>query len=156
MSAQDSDGLSSSDRRRLDEYTAEYDDDDSLMPPPVSKQPTPMDPIFDKKNHPALANPQGDAGKGLPLRPTREVSIASSVGVSKLGSMKIASQKSQDLEDEEDTATATAPATAEKPAAPKHTLDQDDDTDMDEEQLTPEEQAKVVMNVKLIEIKNKL
>ena len=87
--------LSASEQQRLKEYEEE---DEELMPPPVSKQPTPMDPIFDKKNHPALANPQDDAGKGLPLRPTREVSM----GVSKLGSMRIASQ-SQDVDDDEDT-----------------------------------------------------
>ena len=41
------------------------DSQDGEMPPPIAKQPTPMDPIFDKKNHPALANPQGAAGAWL-------------------------------------------------------------------------------------------
>ena len=157
MASQDSVSfdLSASEQQRL----KEYEEDDDMEPsdsqhPPIAKQPTPMDPIFDKKNHPALANPQGGAGKGLPLRPAREVSMASSVGASKLASMRIASQ-SQDVEDEEDNASAaTATATAKKPAADaaaaKSTADDETTEESEEEvELTAEEKekAELVKNI---------
>ena len=58
------------------------DNGDSLdaggMPPPISKEPTPD--WLNKKNHPALANPQGAAIDESMKPPVRQQSTTSALG----------------------------------------------------------------------------
>ena len=124
---------------------------DGVMPPPISKEPTPD--WLDKKNHPALANPL--AGSAVAKPPKPPVPVLQPSGTSVLGAqirgMQVGEPAAAPAPSD---ATATATATAKKPAAAaaaKSTAD-DESTDQESEEeveLSAEEKekAELVKNI---------
>jgi hypothetical protein len=107
-------------------------------PPPISKEPTPD--WLQKKNHPALANPQGAAGAKLPKppKPTLQPSVGTATA-QKFGGMQVG----------EAAAASKAPPAPSATAGPlqrsgisEDTIGEEDEDESDDEVLTKEEQEK--------------
>ena len=115
--------------------------DAGVMPPPISKEPTPD--WLDKKNHPALANPlAGSAGGATGPMPQPKLALQPSVGTAmaqKMSNVSVAAPAAAPAP----SAGSASSGPVQRPAASKATANSDDsDTDEEEEVDTRTDEQK--------------
>ena len=113
---------------------------DGVMPPPISKEPTPD--WLDKKNHPALANPLAGSAEGVtgskPLMPTLQPSVGTAMA-QKMSNVSVAAPAAAPAP----SAGSASSGPVQKPAASSAHAPELSGSETDEEdaELTPEEKA---------------